>query len=80
MLPFSQRKKSEHKRQNMDEFDGRVLICFWRLMYLLLSQQTITQRFYGYEFPFVSLLHPETARTKQKNATQFTQLNTTTPR
>lgn len=38
-------KKWENKCQNMDEFDGRVLICFWRLMYLLQSQQTITHSF-----------------------------------
>lgn len=48
----------------MDEFDGRVLICFWRLMYLLLSQQTITQRFYGCKFSH-SVSHPNALRSSQ---------------
>lgn len=72
MLPFNQQqKKNEHKRQNMDEFDGRVLICFWQLMYLLLSQHTIIPRFYGYEI-FHSIWHPN------KNFCSL-QLNTATP-
>lgn len=59
--PPKHNNQHAHKRQNMDEFDGRVLICFWRLMYLLLSQQTITPtvlRLQIFSFGFLSLSYP----------------------
>lgn len=59
--PPKHNNQHAHKRQNMDEFDGRVLICFWRLMYLLLSQQTITPtvlRLQIFSFGFLSLVSP----------------------